>query len=568
MAERPGTIEFEHKGIGKALAHNRFVVPLNQREYSWEEEHVTDLFQDFSNAIATNKATYFLGTIVLTTSAEGDPEVCDGQQRLATTTILLAAIRDYFHERKDAKRVSSLEHDYLFTTDVTTTDTVSRLSLNVDDNEFFRSYVLSTPGSAERSMQPTKDSHQKIIRACTLAAQHVKDILKQHKKENQVAVLLEWIKFIADGAQVILLRVPDDLDAFVMFETLNDRGLETSKADLLKNRLFKRAGSARIKEAQQKWAHMKGVLESLGIPEITVTYLRHLLITTHGPTKDREVLNRVRTEIDSQQKAIEFLESLAASASDYVAVINSNHPKWNTYRTATRRHVHTINHHLRVEQIRPLMFAVAKHFSVKEAEKAFRLFVAWSVRFLIVGGRGGLLDRNYAVAAQKIGTKEIRAAKELAKYLQDVIPPDAVFQAAFAEARVSQGFLARYLLRALEMKLKDESEPELIPNEDQEVITLEHVLPENPGTNWPDIDTEVAAAVYRRLGNMVLLKASANAVIGNKSFAEKKPTLKAGSGFQLTHQVAEQKSWGVKEISERQTRLAALAVETWPITIK
>jgi hypothetical protein len=75
MAEQKSPITFEHKGIGKALAHNRFVVPLNQREYSWEEEHVTDLLQDFSNAL--HKGTYFLGTIVLTTNEDGNPEVCD-----------------------------------------------------------------------------------------------------------------------------------------------------------------------------------------------------------------------------------------------------------------------------------------------------------------------------------------------------------------------------------------------------------------------------------------------------------------------------------------------------------
>ena len=45
---------FEHKGIGELLAHNRMVVPLNQREYSWKDEHVHDLFTDFSNAIAKN----------------------------------------------------------------------------------------------------------------------------------------------------------------------------------------------------------------------------------------------------------------------------------------------------------------------------------------------------------------------------------------------------------------------------------------------------------------------------------------------------------------------------------
>ena len=59
-------IQFDQKGIGAVLAHNRLAVPLNQREYSWENEHVEALFQDFENAISTGPVTYFLGTIVLT----------------------------------------------------------------------------------------------------------------------------------------------------------------------------------------------------------------------------------------------------------------------------------------------------------------------------------------------------------------------------------------------------------------------------------------------------------------------------------------------------------------------
>jgi hypothetical protein len=565
MADK-GSITFEHKGIGKALAHNRFVVPLNQREYSWEEEHVSDLLQDFANAIATNKATYFLGTLVLTTNDEGNPEVCDGQQRLATTTILIAAIRDYFLGRKDERRAISIESEFLSTIDRDTTATVPRLTLNVDDNEFFRSYVLSRPGSPERSIHPTSDSHKKIVQAAKLATQHVQNTISPHKDENQVAVLLNLLKFIEDGAQVILLRVPDDLDAFVMFETLNDRGLATSQADLLKNHLFNKAGTAKIKEAQQKWARMKGILESLGIDDITVTYLRHLLITQHGPTREREVLNRVKKEINSQQRSIEFLDQLSSSASDYAAILNPDHKKWNDYGESTRKHIHTINHHLRVEQIRPLVFAVAKHFPVKEAKFAFRLFVSWSVRFLIVGGRGGLLDRNYAVFAQQVGNGKIATAKELARVMADVVPADATFQAAFTEARVSQNFLARYYLRALEQKAKNDREPELIPNEEQEVINLEHVLPENPGANWT-IDPDLAAAYYRRLGNMVLLQASTNSTIGNSSFVDKKPFFRS-SAYRLTSEVGTRDSWGVKEISDRQAALAKLAVETWPMDVK
>src|ERR1700758_3466094 len=99
MPSSAGTIEFAHKGIGSMLAHSRLTVPLNQREYAWEEEQVTALLQDFANARAKN-STYFLGTIVLTHGKEL-PEVSDGQQRLATTTILLAAIRDYFFSKRD-----------------------------------------------------------------------------------------------------------------------------------------------------------------------------------------------------------------------------------------------------------------------------------------------------------------------------------------------------------------------------------------------------------------------------------------------------------------------------------
>lgn len=153
---------FEHKGIGSVLAQNRFVVPLNQREYSWEDEHVSELFRDLADAIAGRKNTYFLGTIVLTRGETDVPEVSDGQQRLATTTILLAAIRDYFIEHDDKTRAESIEQKYLKTTDLETTETVPKLRLNVDDNDYFRKAVISRPETRERKVTSKKGSHDKI----------------------------------------------------------------------------------------------------------------------------------------------------------------------------------------------------------------------------------------------------------------------------------------------------------------------------------------------------------------------------------------------------------------------
>ena len=110
--------------------------------------------------------------------------------------------------------------------------------------------------------------------------------------------------------------------------------------------------------------------------------------------KEREVFDKVRTNVNSQSRALEFLEEAAEGANDYAALFNSDHKKWNEYGRNIRKHLAIINRDLRVEQIRPLMFAVSRHFAVKEAELAFRMFVFWSVRFLIAGGRGGLLDRK------------------------------------------------------------------------------------------------------------------------------------------------------------------------------
>ena len=100
MSETPGVIDFVHLGIGRALANYRLRVPPNQRDYAWEDDRVKELFQDFARAIKLK--TYFLGSVVLTRGEDGVLEVADGQQRLATVTIGIAAIRDYFHTRGDA----------------------------------------------------------------------------------------------------------------------------------------------------------------------------------------------------------------------------------------------------------------------------------------------------------------------------------------------------------------------------------------------------------------------------------------------------------------------------------
>jgi len=159
---------------------------------------------------------------------------------------------------------------------------------------------------------------------------------------------------------------------------------------------------------------------------------------------------------------------------------------------------------------------------------------------------------------------QILSTVELTDYLENIIPGVLQFKQAFATAEVSNHKLARYYLRAMELHLQGQ-EPYWIPNDNVE-ITLEHVLPQNPGPEWSRIKPEDAAQYYKRIGNLVLLQASKNNDndFGNKAFAVKKPIL-YNTPYALTKQVGRKSKWNLEEIDKRQLELAKIAVETWPL---
>ena len=110
------------------LKQHRLEVRPNQREYAWTKREVTQLLQDFSKAV--NEGDYFLGTIVTIPRTTGTLEVVDGQQRLATTAILLAAIRDYLRDRNETVLVESVNNEFLTGIDRSKRERVPKLSPN------------------------------------------------------------------------------------------------------------------------------------------------------------------------------------------------------------------------------------------------------------------------------------------------------------------------------------------------------------------------------------------------------------------------------------------------------
>lgn len=559
------SITVDHKGIGKALAENYFRVPPHQREYAWEREHIEDLFRDLADAEdEANQPEYFLGMIVLTRSEDGASWIADGQQRLATTSILLAAIRDWLRENNEPEFAKQINSMFLQAPALGSHDATPKLHLNIADNEYYRTRILDYLGTPRRSGVDSRVARKRIDLAASLAATHVRERVKSNSHQVQVEKLMKMAAFIRDKVTIMLVTAPDDLGAFRMFETLNDRGLEAAQSDLVKSYLMGLADQdGRAHEVLQKWTSM---MASLG-PKSSATvvrYLRHYYYSEYGHAREHQLFSKIREKIHSSPAAASFADDLAVGAADYDALWRSDDDKWHEYGATTRQHIEILKI-LRVDQLRPLHLAVVRRFPVAEARKAFRLFVACSARLAIGGGsKIGRIDRECAERAVKVG-REITTTKQLAVAMAEIVPTDAEFEPNFAVATTSRAELARYVLRALELQREEDPTPELVPNANQDMVNLEHILPKHPGLGW-SVDPKEADDLVNRYGNYVLLRKTANKMIGNDSFADKRQVFRA-STYSLTSDVAKSATWNADTIAARQKKMAKLAVKTWPIAV-
>jgi len=553
-------LEARLDGVGHVLADRYIVVPPYQRPYAWSDEQITELLRDLSDAIRRKEAEYFLGTVVLTKNNDREHAVIDGQQRLATISILICAIRNYFDGIGDTERRDLINQEYLARKEMRALTQTAHLKLIAADNGFYEKEILSPVATQQSSgrKKAGSPSHIRLAEALRLCTEHVSSLVKQTNEPAQV--LLDWIDYIRDKAKVIVVEVSDEGAAYTIFEVLNDRGLDLSVSDLLKNFVFRMAED-KVNEAQDHWTTMVGVLEASGAEEKDLrTFIRHVWASQHGLTREKELYGRIRTTISSKQRAVDFVTSLSEHSKVYAALDNPSDELWKPYGASVREAVETLGL-LKATQIRPLVLAVVKHFSAQELQRALPMLVCWTVRFLIVGKVGsGPLETGYSDRAKEISALSIKTATDLYKASPTILVPDDEFEQAFKTARVSAHYLARYYLRVLERT----NGTEMVVNPSEQAVTLEHVMPQTREPHWKSISVEQHKAYLKRIGNLAVLDKDLNEGAGNLPFSDKAKVF-AKSSISLTREIGSSPQWDLAAIEARQEKLAQLAVKAWPL---
>ena len=364
-------------GIGHVLRDRPLEVPPYQRSYTWTDEEVSLFIGDLQASQGALEASYFIGTIVVTPSGGNRLVVIDGQQRLATTVMLFAAISKAFHDAGDEHRASVIESQYVASRSLETNQLEARLHLNDEDEAFFSSLILD-PAPRE----PERQSHRRLLRANQLLQAAVSDEIERsgtHWKDT----LLRWVTFLDAQVQVILVVADNDADAFLLFETLNDRGVDLTVADLLKNHLFGLA-RANVAEVEQPWL---AAVENLDTDEdkTFTTFVRHYWSSIRGATREKELYRSLKRYVRSEEQAVELATDLELASIQYAALSNPNHDYWQRLDPEPLDAVGILLS-LGLEQNRPLLLAAMGLFEPNELGRLVEGLVCWSVRGLIVGG--------------------------------------------------------------------------------------------------------------------------------------------------------------------------------------
>ena len=541
-----------------------YIVPPYQRNYAWDAGQFGTFWTDVAKIFSGAVGEYFLGSVVINNSQAPELVVIDGQQRLITTAVLIAALRGHLRNEGKSRLASLVEQDFLLKSDYRRQLFTPSLVLNKTDKSFYDNYIFHNRPIAEikrLSEDETLSPSNRLLADCyCYMYDRIGEMIRSGQNVEDIANVI--IDALNNRVYVIRIDVADDHNAFVLFETLNDRGLELSESDLLKNHLYSVSGE-RIGETQGNWELMEHNLGS----ERLIKFIRHHWLSTRGAFGERGLYSDIKSTITTPDEAASYSESLCEASDFYAALTSASHHLWASFpheqQPILRELIGTIEI-LRPEQLFIVLLACLetdrRHFL-----EFTRMFVNFTFRY------NTICSLNAAsVLGPYIGAaREIRAqgsANTLGifqKYLSPLYPEDSQFHSAFSRKIIRSNAQARYILAKINDYLSPN--PSLRTQADPFATDLEHILPKRHGEVWEDNRKHFPGGADKyvyRLGNMTLIAAKLNRELGNANFEQKK-TVFASDCLAITQRVLNCDKWSAEEIKARQNWLASMACKIW-----
>lgn len=322
-------------GSGRQL-----VIPRFQREYCWDTTVVQEFYEDIISRLdfkekEIKKQPYFIGTMLFLEGKETrKDDVVDGQQRLTTITIFLAALAARLSD--ESPELAQKAFEYVKTTDGN--GEPSAVLTTKTSYPYFQNCVQTPVDKRDPALLETKSEEDEAIRKAYLKFGKMmegdnlkkqisafcnldKDALDAYSDMNILeAILDELLDTVA-----IVIRTSERTSANLVFEILNGKGVHLATTDLIKNRLFEKLPSEpMVDNAENQWNNMLSNLRQRDDDITLETFYRHFWISNYGKVSSNKLYDSFKKTIkprDEKQYA-SFLREMVEESKRYSIVVH------------------------------------------------------------------------------------------------------------------------------------------------------------------------------------------------------------------------------------------------------
>ena len=287
----------QDKTIAQILTANFFRIPRFQRPYSWSQDNVDEFWKD---AIGTTEKEYFIGSMVVYKD-NSHLGLVDGQQRLTTITIILAAVRDHFNalELRDLAEglQSHIERKNL--------DNKSEYVLQPETSYPYFQEKIQKLGTSEIFVKEG-DEEFALKNAYTYVDTALKDKIAEIRtgntdQESFVKAAESFLKECRDkvlNLKLIFIELDNEDDAYIIFETLNTRGKDLEISDLAKNHFFKQLKNlnANVDIPKDQWKAIVKAIESSKFDITMNEYLLHYWLSKHSYVTQKTLFKDLKSK--------------------------------------------------------------------------------------------------------------------------------------------------------------------------------------------------------------------------------------------------------------------------------
>jgi uncharacterized protein with ParB-like and HNH nuclease domain len=581
-----GLVPFKELVVGEKV----FQIPLYQRNYSWEQRQLEDLWTDLLY-LDVGKKHYF-GTILLKKAGTKQSglksfdvyEIIDGQQRITTILILLKEMIVQFQDLctdEDSKaELEDLEKNYLKYRDI------YKLELLGDDAEFFRRQIIDDQDYPDETITPSQ-------RRLKSAKAYFREKFGEVRKSGiDFKEFLTQFKKKVDSLDIIRYPVESNSDAVLIFETVNDRGKPLSRLEKTKSFMMH---MVYLSEPEQPDVLLRTIDERFAN---IYRYLEKIKYATRGDFLDEEAIQRyhfiiyeptARGDKEASYNYLDYLKNVARNCYrtrkdeclQYIMKYTEDLEKAFFAATEiisagkTEESGIILNRLFTLERVAnffPMMTATWMRFKNDEEKlkEILRLVESFTFRVYVIGRRRAdtgeaLADRlsfkihNNLVEFESI-CEELRGM--ISTYENDLNFQNDLKFTEFYD-RLSRRDL-KYLLFEYEKWLREQVR-EPIDFELEAILTdqfdIEHIWANNPDIIPSGLE-QIHTDYKDKLGNLTIASAAWNRSWGNRAFSQKKAHY-SGSSFRIQRELSSFNTWGQNEILDREDQLVAFALQRW-----